>query len=118
MLRYGGEQMVRAGLPEPVGSSFGKVTKALLALAKRNLCQLAVLDIGSRPIPFGDVAYLIAQWLVAEQKPAILAVEAPEPCFGLAPHTGHPYRPPRLQQARDVVRMNRAGPAEFQGLVQ
>src|SRR5713101_2820145 len=118
MFRYAGDPVVRSGLPEPVGSRFGKVTKALLALAKRNLCQLAVLDIGSRPIPFDDVAHLIAQWLVAEQKPAIFTVEAPEPCFGLASHTGDPYRAPRLQLALDVVRMNNAGPVPFQGLVQ
>src|SRR5882724_12479601 len=84
VLRYAGDPVVRSGLPEPVGGRFGIIAKALLALAKCHLSSLAVLDVCRRPVPFDNVAQLIAQRLGAVQKPAIFTVEAPEPSFKLA----------------------------------
>src|SRR3977135_4009524 len=91
--------MVRSSLPEPVRGRFGIVAKALLALAKCLLGPLAVLDVGRRPVPFDNVAQLIAQRLGAVQKPAIFTIEAPEPGFKLASHAGLAYGAPLLQQA-------------------
>src|ERR1700722_14384889 len=117
MLRYADDPVVWSSLPEPVGGRFGVIAKALLALAKCNLCQLPVLDVGRRPVPLDNVAQLIAQGLGAEQKPAVFTIEAPEPSFKLASPTGLPYCAPLLQHARRVVRMKRARPAS-RGLVQ
>src|SRR5258708_19304533 len=108
--------MVRPGFPEPVGSRFGIVAKALLALAKCHLGPLAVLDVGSRPVPFDDVSQLVAQRFGLEPEPAIFALEAPEPGFKPAGHAGRPYCGPLLQHAFPVVRMKSARPAGF-GLV-
>src|SRR5882672_8952501 len=105
-----GDPVVGSGLPEPVGGGFGIVAKALLALAKRLLGPLAVLDVGGRPVPFDDVPRLIAQRLGTEQEPAIFTIEAPQPGFKLALHTGLPYCAPLLQHALLVVRMKRARP--------
>src|SRR5207302_1948957 len=82
-----------------------------------SFCSLPVLDIGGRPVPFDNVARLIAQGLGSKQKPTIFAIEAPEPSFKLAPRTGFPYCTPLLQHALLVVRMKSASPAGF-GLVQ
>src|SRR5947209_11202779 len=112
-----GDAVIGSGLPEPVGGRFGIIAKALLALAKRLLSPLAVLDVGRRPVPFDNVAHLIPQRLGAEQKPAIFAVEAPQTGFKLASHAGLPYCGPLLQHALLVVRMKRARPAG-RGLVQ
>jgi hypothetical protein len=71
--------VVRSGLPEPVGSRFGIIAKALLTLAKGFLSPLAVLDVGGRPVPFYDVTCLIAQRHGLEQEPAIFTIEAPKP---------------------------------------
>src|ERR1700687_4209877 len=117
VLRYAGDPVVRSGLPEPVGGRFGVIAKTLLALAKCLLGPLAVLDIGRRPVPFDNVAQLIAQRLGAEQKPAIFTIVAPEPGFKPTSHTGLPYCAPLLQHALPVVRMKSARPASF-GLVQ
>ena len=117
MVRHADHPVVRSGLPEPVGGCFGIVAKALLALAKCRLDPLAVLDIGSRPIPFDNVASLVAHRLSLEQEPAILTIEAPEPSFKSAWHTGLPYCAPLLQHALLVVRVKSAGPASC-GLVQ
>src|SRR5258708_38540446 len=108
-IRDAGEAVIRPGLPEPVGGGFGIIAKALLALAKRNFGQLAVLDISPRPVPFDNVARLIAQRLGFEQKPAIFTVEASEPSFKPASHTGPPYWAPPQQHALLVVRMKNAG---------
>src|SRR5882757_8583143 len=113
MVRHAGEKVVRPGLPEPVGGRFGIVAKALLALSKRVLGELEVFDIGSRPIPFDNVARLVAHRLGFEQKPAILAIEAPEPSFKPTPRPGFPYCTPLLQHALLVVRMKSARPASF-----
>src|SRR5258708_21246687 len=93
-IRDAGEAVIRPGLPEPVGGGFGIIAKALLALAKRNFGQLAVLDISPRPVPFDNVARLIAQRLRLEQKPAIFTVETSAPRFKPASPTGLPYCPP------------------------
>src|ERR1700676_1578143 len=111
MLRYADDQVIGTGLPEPVGGRFGKVTKTLLALAKGDLGQLAVLDVGGSPVPFDDVAQFIAQRLGAVQEAVVFTVEAPEPSFELASPAGLPYRAPLLQHVLHVVRMKRAGPA-------
>src|SRR6266849_5964077 len=103
--------MVRSGLPEPIGGRFGVIAKALLAFTKRHLGSLAVLDVGRRSVPFDNVARLIAQRLGAQQEPAILAIEAPEPCFEPASHTGFPYCAPLPQHAPHVVGMKSARPA-------
>src|SRR5439155_21019989 len=66
ILRYAGDPMVRSSLPEPVGGRFSVVAKALLALAKCFLGQLEVLNVGSRPVPFNNVACVIAQRFGAE----------------------------------------------------
>src|ERR1700704_103567 len=113
MLRYAGDPVVRSGLPEPVGGRFGIVTKALLALAKRLLEPLAVLDVSGRPVPFYNVTQFITHRLGAEQKPAILAIEAPEPSFKLTWHTRLPYCAPLLQHALLVIRMKSARPPSF-----
>src|SRR5450432_801990 len=113
VLRYLGDPVVRSGLPEPVGSGFGIIAKALLALAKCHLGPLAVLDVGGRPVPFDNVARLIAQRLGFEQKPAIFTIKAPEPSFEPASHAGLPYCAPLLQHALLVVRMKSPRPASF-----
>src|SRR5712671_2948405 len=105
MVRYAGDEVVRSGLPEPVGGRFGIVAKAFLALAKCNLGPLAILDVGRRPVPLDDVAQLIAQRLGGEQKPAIFTIAAPEPSLKLSSHTGLPYGTPLLQHALLVGRM-------------
>src|ERR1700730_248994 len=117
MVRYAGDKVVRSGLPEPVGGRFGIIAKALLALAKRDLGQLAVLDIGSGPIPFDNAARLVAHRLGFEPEPAKSAIEAPKASFQAASPTGLPYCAPLLQHALPVVRMKSARPASF-GLVQ
>src|ERR1700730_291104 len=117
MVRYAGDKVVGSGLPEPVGGGFGVVAKALLALAECDLGQLAVFDIGRRPVPFDNVARLIAQRLSLEQEPAIFTIEAPEPRFKPASHARLPYCAPLLQHALPVVRMKRARPGSG-GLVQ
>src|SRR6266403_1500761 len=66
VFRHLGDKVVRSGLPEPIGGRFGIVAKALLALAKGDLGPLAVLDVGSRPVPFDNVARLIVQRFGAE----------------------------------------------------
>src|SRR5258708_16634710 len=109
--------MVRSGLPEPVGGRFGIVAKALLAVAKCVLGQLAVLDVGRRAVPFDNVARLIAQRLGLEQKPAIFAIETPQASFKPAAPTGLPYCAPLDQHTLLLVRMERARPASL-GLVQ
>jgi hypothetical protein len=86
LVGYTDEPVVRPGLPEPVRSRFGIITKALLALAKGLLGPLAVLDVGGRPVPFDNVARLIAQRHGLEQEPAIFTIEAPEPGFKPAWH--------------------------------
>src|SRR5258707_7509705 len=95
--------MVGSALPEPVGTGFGIIAKALLALAKGDLGPLAVLDVGRRTIPFDNVACLIAQRLGPEQGPAIFTIVAPEPSFKLARPAGMTYRAPLLQHALPVV---------------
>src|SRR5215831_18120465 len=110
--------MVGPGLPQPIGRGFRIIAKVLLALAKRNLDPLAVLYVSRRPVPLDDPACFIAQRLGTEQKPAILTVEAPKPCLGLAWLAGRPRPAPCLQQRRNIVRMNGAGPSPFQGLIQ
>src|SRR6202165_985498 len=117
MVRYAGDKVVRSGLPEPVGGRFRIAAKALLALAKCLLGSLAVLDVGRRPVPFDNVAQLIAQRFGAEPKPAIFTIVAPEPVFKLTSHTGLPYGAPLLQHALLVGRVKSARPASF-GLVQ
>src|ERR1700674_4825336 len=113
MIRYAGDPVVRSGLPEPVGSGFGIVAKALLALAKCHLGPLAVLDVGGRPVPFDNVARLVAQRLGFEQKPAIFTIKALEPSFKAASRTGLPYCAPLHQHSRLVVRMKSPRPASF-----
>src|ERR1700693_1456954 len=105
VLRYAGDPVVRSGLPEPVGSGFGIVAKALLALAKCHLGPLAVLDVGGRPVPFDNAARLIAQRLGFEQKPAIFTIKAPEPSFKSSSHTGLAYCAPLHHHALLVVRV-------------
>src|SRR3984885_12737099 len=80
------------------------------------LGPLAVLNVGGRPVPFDNVACLVAQRLGLEQKPAIFAIKAAEPSFKSTSHTGLPYCAPLLQHTFLVVRMKRARPASF-GLV-
>ena len=46
------EDVVRPAFPKPIGSRFGVVAEALLALPKRCLSPLAILDVGIRPVPF------------------------------------------------------------------
>src|SRR5271167_4828045 len=89
VLRYLGDPVVGSGLPEPVGSGFG-----------------------GRPIPFDNVARLIAQRPGFEQKPAIF-IKAPEPSFKPASHTELPYCAPLHQHALLVVRMRSPRPASF-----
>src|SRR5260370_36377117 len=117
VLRHAGHQMVRSALPEPVGTGFGIIAKALLAFAKGDLGPVAVLDVGRRTIPFDNVACLVAQRLGAKQEPAIFTIVAPEPSFKLAWPAGLPYRAPLLQHVLLVVRMKGARPSRF-GLVQ
>src|SRR6202045_1586828 len=117
MLRDADDPVVRPGLPEPVGGRFGIIAKALFARSKGLFGPLAVLNIVSRAIPFGDVAQLIAQWLSLEQKPAIFTIDAPEPGLEPAPYSGRLYGAPLLQHTLLVVRMKRARPAK-PGLVQ
>src|SRR5437868_8418178 len=105
--------MVRSGLPEPIGGRFGIIAKALLTLAKRLLGPLAVLDVGRRPIPFDDVALLIAQRHGLKQKPAVFTIEAPKPSFKPAWHTGLPYCAPLHQHALLVLGVKSARPASF-----
>src|SRR5258708_20458466 len=100
--------MVRSGLPEPVGGRFGIVAKTLLALAKCLLGPLTVLYVGRRPVPFDNVAQLVAQRLGAEQKPAIFPIEAPEPSFKPASHTGLSYCAPLLQHTHPALRLKDA----------
>jgi hypothetical protein len=102
--------MVGPGFPEPVGGRFGIVAKALLAVAKCVLGQLAVLDVGRRAVPFDNVARLIAQRHGFEQKPAIFTIEAPEPRFKAASHAGLPYRAPLHQHTLIVVWMKSSRP--------
>src|SRR6266404_7607892 len=83
------KSMVRPSLPEPIGSSLGVVTKALLALLTRNLGALLILDIDTRSVPFDDPTHLIAQRLGAKQEPAIFAIKVPEAHFNIAPNLGH-----------------------------
>src|SRR6202158_3702557 len=109
--------MVRSGLPEPVRGRVAVFAKALFARAKFLCGPLAFLDVGRRPVPFDNVAQLIAQRFGAEQEPAIFTIEAPQPSFKPASSTGLPYCAPLLQHARHVVRMKRARPAS-RGLVQ
>src|SRR6202790_4109554 len=117
MLRYADDPVVRPGLPEPVGGRFGIIAKALFARSKGLFAPLGVLDSGSRAVPFGDVAQLIAQWLSLKQKPAIFTIDAPEPGLEPAPLSGRLYGAPLLQHTLLVVRMKRARPAK-PGLVQ
>src|ERR1700748_28127 len=105
--------MVRSVLPQPIGGRFGIVAEALLALAKRLLGPLAVLDVGRRPVPFDNVARLVAQRDGLEQKPAIFTTETPAPAFERSRHTGFPYCAPLHQHVLLVVRMKSARPADF-----
>jgi hypothetical protein len=109
--------VVRSGLPEPVGGGFGVIPKALFALSKCFLSPLAVFDVGGRPVPFDNIARLIAQRLGLEQKPAIFTVEAPEPGLKPASRTGRPNCAPLHQHPLLVVGMESARPAKL-GLVQ
>ena len=117
VLRYADDPVVRRSLPEPIGARLSVITKALLALAKCLLSPLEVLDVGRRPIPFDNLARLIAQRLGLEQKPAIFTIEAPEPSFEPAWHTGLPYCAPLHQHALLIVRMKSTRPGS-RGLVQ
>src|ERR1700686_3519884 len=102
--------MIRSGFPEPVGCRFGIVAKALLAVTKCVLGELAVLDVGRRAVPFDNVARLIAQRHGFEQKPAIFTIEAPEPRFKAASQAGLPYRAPLYKHILLVVWMKRSRP--------
>src|ERR1700743_3846936 len=113
MFRYSGHPMVRSVLPQPVGGRFRIVAEALLALAKRLLGPLAVLDVGRRPVPFHNVAGFVAQRYGLEQKPAIFTIETPEPGFERARHTGFPSRAPLHQHVLLVVRIKSARPADY-----
>ena len=42
------------------------------------LGPLAILDVGGRPVPFDNVALLVAQRHGSKQKPAIFTIEAPQ----------------------------------------
>ncbi len=67
-----------AGLAHPLClDQFGFASPQFL------LGPLAILDVGGRPVPFDNVALLIAQRHGSKQKPAIFTIEAPQPSFKL-----------------------------------
>src|ERR1700751_5306945 len=88
-----------------------RVAGEVLTVAAKG--PLAVLDGGRRSIPFDNVAHIIAQRHGSKQKTAIFTIEAPQPGFKLAWHTGRPYRAQLNKHALLVVRMKSTRPADF-----
>jgi len=117
LVGYEGETVVRPALPEPIGRHLGVIAEALLALSKRKLGLLALFDVDGRSVPFDDPARLAEQRLGAKQKQTELPIEASQACLGLAACPGRQDRAPVVEQARNIVRMNRARPTPSQGLV-
>src|SRR5579863_4876618 len=110
---YPCDPMIRSCFPEPVRGRFGIVSKALFAFTKRQLCKLAVLDVGRRAIPARDTSRLIAQRLRLEQKPAIYPIEAPQPGFQTTSFSGFPDGGPLYIDVLLVFGMKGARPIQL-----
>jgi hypothetical protein len=56
---------------------------ARLAVSQFLLGSLSVFDVGVDPVPFDDVARVVAQWIPPKEKPAILAIVPTHSRLGL-----------------------------------
>src|SRR5258707_727953 len=81
-----------------------------LGAAERILAPSHLVDIRRRSIPFHDIAKLVAQRLLAEQEPAVLAIEASEARFRFAPLAGSDRRARPIHQFPEILGMNCAAP--------
>jgi hypothetical protein len=94
------------------------LSKIKLALLKRLLGALAVLDVDAGSMPLDDVSQFVPHGDFVVQHPAILTVSAPYACFVQERLTASQGRAPLLNDPFDIVGMNVLGPSPTQQIFQ
>src|SRR5262249_36574378 len=99
-------------------NAIDRLAKALLALAQCLLSALAVFNVCIRSAPSDNLSRRVLQGIAADKKPAKYAIAAANATLHLEWLLRADSFLKCFQDARQVVRMNRALPAESKRLLQ
>ena len=101
---------------DEAGNGVDDQPKTIRAQAERVFGARAILEVGVRAVPLDDVSPLVPDRVAAHQEPAERPIRPPEPSLELEGLAGLAGSMERVQQAPEIVGMDRGFPAPARGL--